>query len=340
MKASTKRLLNFAFLFATLGVVLYIGLSGGELQGAWQALQSITPFWLLICFLCWAAYMLLDTLSIYSNLKAQDYDISFRYTLYVAIMGIYYCNVTPGATGGQPMQVYYLKKKNIPIGIATSTLTVKYFCFQLMLMVLGTIAWIVFRDYVHEQVGQGNMWILIFGYVFNMISVGFVLLMAVSRRLVRFFIFIFIKVGTWLHICKDPVASTARWEANLNTFHASIMRLQPKQMLIQLSIATVQVLAYMCVTVAIYFAFSLTGTSTAQLITMSLMLYISASYTPLPGASGAQEGGFAIYFSSIFNDSTLFVALLIWRFFTFYLTLLAGALISIVQTITKKKERK
>ena len=66
---------------------------------------------------------------------------------------------------------------------------------------------------------------------------------------------------------------------------------------------------------------------------MGVLLYIGASYTPLPGASGAQEGGFAVLFRGIFPDAQLFVALLIWRFSTYYLSILAGAAMTVVENL-------
>lgn len=341
MKASTKRLLNYAFIFGTLAVVLYLGLSGNDIKDVWKALTSITPLWLGACFLIYGLYVVLDALTVYRFLGSQGYRTSFIFMLYVAIMGLYYCDVTPGASGGQPMQVYYMKKRDIPIGISSSALTVKFFCFQLMLMVIGTIAWLCFKEYVFETIGATNMWILVAGYVFNAVSVVFVLMMAVSRRLVRLFIVLFIKVGTWLRICKDPDAAMARWEGNLATFHASIMMLtrSPLELFLQLLIASAQVILWMLFPVALYFAFGLSGTTVLQLITISLMVYISAAYTPLPGGSGVQEGGFAIYFTGIFPDETLFVALLVWRFFTFYLNLISGAVLSILPSLIRKKKK-
>ena len=70
-----------------------------------------------------------------------------------------------------------------------------------------------------------------------------------------------------------------------------------------------------------------------ELITMGVLLYIGASYTPLPGASGAQEGGFAVLFKGIFPDARLFVALLIWRFSTYYLNVIVGAVVATVSSI-------
>lgn len=330
MKARTKKILNFAFIFGTLAVVLLVGVNGQEMTGAVAALRSIAPKWIIACLLAYLGYLGCDAFSVYYFLRRQGYAISVRYALFVAVAGIYYSNITPGATGGQPMQVYYLKKHDVPIGIGTSALTVKFFCFQFMLMVMGTVLWIANSGFVAQEVG-GNMWILIVGYVYNAISVSFVLLMAVSKRLVRFFIRLFIKVGTKLRICKDPVAAQTKWEDVLSTFHASIMmmRRRPVEMLIQLAIGTAQLLFMMTVIVFLFHGFGLSGAGFWELTTLGVMLYISASYTPLPGASGAQEGVFALYFAKLFPDGIRLMALLLWRFFTYYISLIVGAVVTV-----------
>ena len=73
------------------------------------------------------------------------------------------------------------------------------------------------------------------------------------------------------------------------------------------------------------------------------MLFISASYTPLPGASGAQEGGFLLYFNGIFTEGTIGLALLVWRFFTYYIFLLIGMLFVLgerILHITRERKQK
>ena len=46
--------------------------------------------------------------------------------------------------------------------------------------------------------------------------------------------------------------------------------------------------------------------------------------TPLPGGSGAQEGGFYLFFQQAFPAGTLVGALLLWRFMTYYLSIIIG----------------
>lgn len=341
MKASTKRLLNFAFIFATLAIVMILGFQGNEFSESWAALNSLTPKWILACVAGWVGFLVLDGISIHYFLRKQGYPVPLGFAIGVAMTGIYYSNITPGASGGQPMQIYNMKKRGIPIGVGSSAVAVKFFCFQFMLMVIGTVAWIVFPDVVNTQVGASK-WILITGYVFNSISVTAVLLLAISKPMVRFIIGICIKIGTKIHLCKDPEASAIRWEGNLGTFHASVtlIRNRPKELIIQLLVSALQLLSLMTVVVSVYFAFGLSGVPIPHIITVGLMLYISAAYTPLPGASGAQEGVFIIYFAGIFPEGKLFVALLLWRFFTYYLALIIGAIHSVIQGFHNPDKKK
>ena len=126
MKAATKRNLNFAFILGTLLLTLVIGISNNELTNVWQALRTLSFHWLLACLGAWIVYLALDGLIIYNFLRRQNYSITYKYALYVALMGIYYSNVTPGATGGQPVPVTVVATPGVAgrPGTAMTTVTV------------------------------------------------------------------------------------------------------------------------------------------------------------------------------------------------------------------------
>lgn len=335
MKAGTRKLLNFLFLLLTLGIVLYVGLSGNNPKDLLDALRSFSPVWLLACLGCWLLYLLTDALSVHCFLRRQGFPIRLRDSIHAAIIGLYYCNVTPGASGGQPMEMYVLSKKKVPIGYSGSALAIKFVCFQATLLVVGVIMWLSNRSFVIEHT-EGIHWLVILGYVVNCFSIGGVVLMAISRKAVMWVIDKCIAIGTKLRICKDPDASREKWENHCSNFLNSFRMLlkHPVDLMVQILIALVQLLALMLVTVCIYHGMGLNEASNIGIIAIGVLLYISASYTPLPGASGAQEGGFALFFNGIFPDANLFVALLIWRFFTYYLTVIVGAVVSMTESVT------
>ena len=157
-KPSAERLLSFLFLLITLGVVLYIGFSGNDLEALGEALRTMSPAYLFLCLLSWILYVLTDALAIHHFLRMQGCPIRLWQSLRAAMTGIYYSNVTPGATGGQPMEMYCLHKYGVSIGVSGSGMAVKFIVFQVVLLVTGLLwserlatPWL-FLAYARQQV--------------------------------------------------------------------------------------------------------------------------------------------------------------------------------------------
>jgi len=74
-----------------------------------------------------------------------------------------------------------------------------------------------------------------------------------------------------------------------------------------------------------------------DLITMQSFLYLAVSFFPLPGAAGASEGGFYLFFSSFFTNAPVFIAMLIWRFVSYYCILIVGSLVVVGDEILRLK---
>lgn len=333
-KRNGQQLISFLLLALTLGVVLYLGLKGNDLEALFQALRSLSPAYLLLCLLSWMLYVLFDALAIHHFLRTQGQKIKLRQSLHSAMTGIYYCNITPGASGGQPMQMYCLSKYGVPVGVSGSGMAVKFVVFQSVLLAVGAVLWAFQRAFVNAF-APGTWWFMALGYAANFCTIGMVLLMSISQRAVRWVIEACIRIGAKLRLCKNPDASREKWENHCQGFLGSVQQMMksPRDLLVQCLIAFGQLMSLMLVILALYHAFGLSGVSSIQLITMGVLLYIGASYVPLPGASGAQEGGFAAMFQLIFPEARLFVALLIWRFSTYYLSVLVGAVMTTVEHV-------
>lgn len=340
-KPNAERLLSVIFLLITLGVVLYIGFSGNDIEALGAALRTMSPAFLLLCLVSWMLYVLTDALAVHHFLHMQGKPVKLWQSLHAAMTGIYYSNVTPGATGGQPMEMYCLHKYGVGVGVSGSAMAVKFIVFQAVLLITGAVMWAANGSFVDAHT-QGSKWFVVLGYIVNFFSIGMVVLMAISRRAVRWVMDKCIGIGVRLRICKDPDASRQKWENHCESFLSSVHMVirHPKDMLIQCLIALAQLMSLMLTIIAIYHAFGLSGVSTGELIAMGVLLYIGASYTPLPGASGAQEGGFAVLFRGVFPEAQLFVALLIWRFSTYYLSILAGAALTVVENVASLKKRR
>lgn len=327
-KQTRSGILNALVIFLTIGVVIYLSVANGEIGNAWKALTSSDLRWIGMAFVCYIIYLVFESMGVHVFFRQQGFKPKFGSSMLVSVIGLFYSSVTPAATGGQPMQVFAFKKRGIPSGVSSSALAVKFFCFQVALLGTGAVLWIMnatvvndcFRAYPVAQV------MVITGFILNGFTVAAVLLLAINKNIVRAIITLIIFVGKKLHIIKDPAGTASRMDATMADFHASVDMVthHPGKLLVLLLISVVQVLGLMSISYCVYRAFGLNSHTYGDVVVLQFLLYIGASFTPLPGASGAQEGGFAWMFGNIFPGDILVGALLLWRFMTYYLSLLVG----------------
>ena len=341
-KQTRSNILNALVIFLTIGIVIYLGAANGEIGNAWKALISSDLRWIGMAFVCYVIYLIFESLGVHVFFLQQGYTIRFGSSVLVSVIGLFYCSVTPAATGGQPMQVFAFKKRGVPSGVSSSALAVKFFCFQVALLGTGILLWILNPQIVENcfTAYPAARVMVITGFVLNGFTVAVVLLLAINKNIVRAIITFIIFLGKKLHIVKDPAGTASRLDATMADFHASVDMVthHPGKLMVLLMISVVQVLGLMSISYCVYRAFGLNSHTFGQVVVLQFLLYIGASFTPLPGASGAQEGGFAWMFGSVFPGDVLFGALLLWRFMTYYLNLLVGLSCVIYdRTVSMKK---
>ena len=341
MKPSVKRLLNLLFILGMLGLLIYIAFGSNELVNAWDVLMSISFRWVLACFGCIAAHVLFDALSTHSFLKTQNAPITFLHAVSVSITGYFYSNITPGSSGGQPIQIYELRKQNVPVGISTSALCVKFIFIQLSIILPCTVLWILNKDFVAGQIGAMGPF-LILGLILTASAILLLLLLLINKSLVRRFTLWLLRIGVKLHIVKNPDSASQKLTDMIETFHGSIQALlrHPWEIGRQMIYSTLQMLSLMLVVLCVYHAFGLWEVPWHRLLTLAYLIFISASYIPLPGGSGAQEGGFLTFFAGLYPAGQATLALLTWRFFGYYLILLVGITVNLVRSMKSSRSRK
>ena len=341
MSSGLKKLLSFLFIALSITAVFFIAFSNEDLTNAWDAIKQMHLLWLACIFACWLVYTVCDGMNYWFYLRGQGFKISFGRAVNVALIGFYYCNITPSSAGGQPMQVNSLRKAGIPVGYGTMAVTLRFITNQTMTSLIALVLYFLNRDFVHRQLA-GAIWLVRVGWLINFAVVPLVLLAAFKRNWVQKFAEMLIGGLVRIRLVRKKEAAVAKVTEVLDTYHTAWLDLMhsPGQILLQFACSTLGLLALFGTTVFVYYAFGMSGTPWYQVLTISCLLFVSASYTPLPGASGAQEGGFLLYFRGIFRDGTIGLALLIWRFFTFYIYLIVGVFTILLEKLILRREAK
>ncbi len=330
-KQAKSKLLNTLLIFGTIGAVLIIGASTGNIGDAWATMANADPLWLGVAVAAFFGFVIFESLTTVVFLRFQHLPLRFGTGLIVTLIGLFYSNVTPGATGGQPMQVVAMRKRGVPSGYTTSALAVKFFCFEMALLLTGLILWIFHWGFAFEHIGDSK-WLIFIGFFLNGLVVAAVVLLAINKSIVRGILRLCMKLGKKLHLIRNEERVNARLTAAMNDFHYSVHMLthRPKHLTCIFLLSCMQVLCYMSIIYCVAMALGVKEYSYGQLITLQYLLYIGASFTPLPGASGTQEGGFYLIFNQIFPPHQLLGALLIWRFFTYYFSMIVSLLFGVV----------
>ena len=324
-RQTRSNILNALVIIGTVLIVVWLAIRNSDVEASVQAVLGADWRWLLIGLGLWFASIMTEALINQCFFIWQKVNIRYFSTLHVTLLGMFYSNVTPAATGGQPMQVFAFKNRGVPVGVSSSSLAVKFFCFQLALLTGGAVLWLTQQPAVNACVGDAK-WMIFAGFAVNGLSVALVLLLAINRNIVRAVIVFIIGLGAKLRLIKDPARSSSRADAALDDFSASVDMLvhHPIQILLLLLMSWLQLILLMSASYCVYLALHMRGHSPLLLMTLQWLLFIAASFTPLPGASGVQEGGFYLFYESIFPKDLQFPALLLWRAVTYYMALIIG----------------
>lgn len=341
MSAKLKKALSFLFIFLSIATVVIIAFSNTELKDAWQAISQLDLFWLAGIFLCWMVCVFFDGMNYWCYLRREKFKISIGRAVNVSLIGYYYSNITPSAAGGQPMQVNSLRKAGIPVAYGTMAVTIRFFTNQFVITMMSLVLFLLNRDFVHEQLG-GAIWVVRIGWLINFAAVPLVALATWKRKWIQGFACWLINILSKMKLIRNRENTVRKVTEVLDTYNKAMLDLlrRPGQITIQFLCSFISLAAMTGTIIFVYHAFGQQGTSWDKILTLSCLLYVSASYTPLPGASGAQEGGFMVYFRNIFQNGTIGMALLTWRFFTFYLFLIVGVGMVLLEKIILNREKK
>ena len=331
MKNFLKKWLGPILILVTLAAVVVIGLVKGILQEAVSAVLNANPVFMLLCVLCYICYILMNSLSIRSFLKREGYDLKLKDSVTASLTGVYYSNITPGATGGQPMQIYYLSKFGIPLGLGTSAVICSLLTWHVVRVVM-VIAVAVFNwDFIVYN--MGSYWpFLLLGFAYNVFFVIMWLAFSFSKKPINWLVKVIGKIVTKFKLSKNPEKLIEGMHRTADKFYSGMQHLKshPAEIGRQLVFGTFYMLSLISILYFAYRGVGLSGASYTQVSTMALCQYISAAYVPTPGSSGAQEGIFGLYFGKMMQGGSLLAVMMIWRFMSYYLGLLLGAAVNLI----------
>ena len=269
------------------------------------------------------------------TLKTLNEKSSFIQNFRYVLIGFFFSSITPAASGGQPMQIYYMHKNGISIANSTLSLLINLCSFQIITISFAMIS-LIFN---YKYLTTGLVWLFVIGVTLNSVALSLLLIGIFSKKLSACLVKISVKILSFFKI-KNIEEKQEKLEKELFKYQGSAAYIKQNIEVMLKTILTtfVQILFYYSIPFWIYSSFGFSEYNIIQIISLQAILYATVSGIPLPGAVGVSEGGFLGIFKNVFTTSTLNSAMILNRGVSFYLFVLISAILVISQALVANKK--
>jgi len=248
----------------------------------------------------------------------------------------YYDNITPMASGGQPFEIRYLRKKGIPIGIASGAPIVGYAIDRIAYVFVSLVAILLY--------GLGNIEsvtikvLCLIGLVANALIPFAIFFFTFMPKIADKFSVLIAKILHKLRIVKDEKAFIEKLTGNIKEYVNCLKYFTQKSKITMLRAFIYSCLYFVALYSIPFFTIRFSGhhdVAWGEMIALCVICYLSVTLMPTPGGSGAAEISFRSIFSTYLTGGLLFWGMLAWRIFSYYFFIIAGIVVIIIQH-TKK----
>lgn len=333
MKKVKKYFMNLILFIVLIVLTFSIIFKDQDISQILKIVRSVKLEFILIGIICMSLYIICEAINIGRTLKALNEKSTFLRNLKYALIGFFFSSITPAASGGQPMQIYYMHKEKITVASSTLALLINLTCVQIVTISVAIISLIFNYHYMNKFL----VGFFILGVSLNASALALLLISILSKRMTRGIINITIRILKLFKI-KNIESKQEKMENELKKYHDSAKYIKENKKLIFKNLITtyIQYFAYYSISYCVYRSFGLTEHGILEISTMQAVLYATVSGIPSPGAVGVSEGGYLAIFETIYPQTMLNGAMLLNRGVNFYLFVIISAIVVIINAIKTK----
>ena len=338
MKSRKKIIFNGVFLAVVFALTIYGVFHGEDLSSMMDAIHRADKRWLipgiaLVAFFIWG-----ESIIIWYMMRSSGIQLKKRTCFLFSSVGFFFSCITPSASGGQPMQIYYMKKEKISIPVSTVILMIVTITYKLVLVVIGIGIAIFGRGFLHKYL-EGILPVFYLGLALNIFCVTFMTILVFHPLLAKAIMVKGMKLLERLHLVKKKDGRLKKLEDSMDTYRniAAYLKNNPFVIVKVIGITFIQRMALFAVTWFVYQAFGLHGTGFWEILFLQAVISVSVDMLPLPGGMGISETLFLNIFSPVFGG-LLLPGMVLSRGLGYYGELLISAAFTVVAQLTIGKK--
>lgn len=328
MNKTIKKVGSFLLILFFTVLVLYFSLKDNY-EEILNQIVNINKFYLVLAFLLIICYWIFKAIVMRITVQKFRKDFTFWDALRLVLETNFFHAVTPFASGGQPYEIYSLKRSKLKVTEATNVSIQNFIVYQIALVFLGTVA-VLCNAFLHIFPNNSFLkYLVTVGFLANLAVIVILFIISFTKKLNRIIVDVIIKVLNKVKIVKDKDKTIQKFENYLIDFNegAKILVKDKKTFFFMVFCNFIALLFFYSIPLVLLYGIG--DTTSMQLyecIIASAYVMMVGSFVPIPGGTGGLEYAFVVFYSTFITGPILNAIMLLWRFITYYFGMIVGAI--------------
>ena len=176
-----KYKINIIILIIISFMVMYFALKD-DFNTTIKYLATVNLLWIGVGILAFVLYLIFQSLSLHIFMKGIDKNYKLKDTILLILSAQFFNAITPFSSGGQPFQMYLMKKQGIKLTDSGNVLLQNFIGQQLSIIIMGTFSIVINK--VFNIIPQDNMLrkIVVIGYVVNIVVLLILFMLSYAKK--------------------------------------------------------------------------------------------------------------------------------------------------------------
>lgn len=179
-----KNLISAAFFLLLLTATIVVIFQGNDMNTVVAAMQTLSPVYLVAAALTALFFTSAEGIMIWYLLGSLEGKTPLFSCIKYSFVGFFYSGITPSATGGQPMQLYYMQKEGHKVSDSSVVLMTVAVVYKLVLALMGVAILLFYRTQLMGYLGN-YIYLYYLGLFLNTALVVILLFVMISRAALR-----------------------------------------------------------------------------------------------------------------------------------------------------------
>lgn len=337
-----KMLFNVLFLAVVFGLTLYYVFHGQDMKELMHYMKQSDAWYWIVGVVFVVIFIMSESVIIYYMMRSVGQPIVLSHCFLYSFVGFFVSAITPSATGGQPAQLYFMKKDKLSVSVSTLILMVVTITYKAVLVIIGVGVMVLRPSGIMQYLDPVIGWCYL-GVLLNVFCVTFMLILVFHPTLAENMIVrcIHLLGKVFPKFRKKQDGWIKRAKNSMENYRSVAEYLKKNKMVITnvMVITFIQRVIWFFVAYLVYLSFHLDAAGPVVITTLQGMISVCVDMLPLPGGMGISENLFLQIFEPLCGQKLVLPVMIVSRGISFYAQLLISAAMTVVAYFTIRGEK-